>query len=184
MLDVDSINFTVTTEGYYYHFIAEYQDIPNDGPTAGVPLSGIVEINTASPIDVWHPANVAIAEIPVSIYIFDDSLTSLYDFPCDSMYQNFVDSIGHVYGTPVSLDETSENIASIYPNPFTNVVKIDFAEFGSHQIVLYNVEGQKVGSWNEVRVSMVIDTDHLSNGMYILDCSNMDRSQRYKIVKQ
>lgn len=80
--------------------------------------------------------------------------------------------------TTTSLDGQQGLQARVYPNPADNYIHIAFEKTAAGSITLYNLLGQKVWSKNIQSTTEMIATDHLSNGVYMLELSGR-QSERY-----
>tara|TARA_R110002072_G_scaffold302402_1_gene485124 strand:+ start:50894 stop:53443 length:2550 start_codon:yes stop_codon:yes gene_type:complete len=139
--------------GYYYHFIGQYED--TSLLCCGVPIPLIIV-----PVDYWYPINPSITapKMAFSIYIQDSTLTSQYDFPCDSA-NPLVDSV-----LSLSEIEILDNDILIFPNPAKDrltVIIPETLENGSVGIV--DIKGQLV----------LIENEHLTSGKYQFNIKNL-----------
>jgi subtilisin family serine protease len=190
---IDTINHLMFMRGYYYHFMGVYVDILNPNviggqidPFAGVPPGGVVMLNPNEPnADAWLPTNPFVdAEMAFSIYIEDPTLTSIYDFPCDSAYLSFVDSVVHDF-TWVELNETEKDLFSVYPNPFNTEINVRFAALDLYDLQLIGTEGKVYQTLKCQEKDVSFATTNLAKGLYFLTCTNSKGvTQTYKIVKQ
>lgn len=190
---IDTINHLVYMRGYYYHFMGEYVSIINPNviggqidPYAGVPDGGAVVVDPTKPnVDAWLPNNpFVITEMGFSIYIEDSTLTTRYDFPCDSAYLSFVDSVLHDF-TWVQINEVDNDMFSVYPNPFNNEVHVQFSQLDMYDLQIIGTEGKVFKNLRSNQKDVSFDTGNLSKGLYFLKCTNSRGvTQTYKIVKQ
>jgi hypothetical protein len=65
------------------------------------------------------------------------------------------------------IEETDQQFISLFPNPLTENSTLKLSE-GIWHIQLYNSMGQKTREWSNVRRSMLIQSEALSNGTYFL----------------
>jgi hypothetical protein len=72
----------------------------------------------------------------------------------------------------------------IYPNPFNDKLYIDLNNvIAGHQILIYDNLGRLVINLeNKKEEIVVINSDKLSNGVYIIDIRNNKSSLRKKII--
>ena len=81
------------------------------------------------------------------------------------------------------IDEKINNI-DIYPNPFNEKLNIDLSSVNkSHNIYLYDNLGRLVHSLEEKSQEIItINTNQLSNGVYIIDIRNDESLYREKLI--
>lgn len=190
---IDTINHLMYMRGYYYHFMGEYENIINPNiiggqvhPFAGVPINGAVVVDSGKPnVDAWLPGNpFEHAEMAFSIYIYDSTLTSRYDFPCSSTYLSFVDSVEHNF-TWVEINELKNDLFTVYPNPFSTELNVRFTQLDMYDLQLIGTEGKVYQTLSCQEKSLSFDTGNLAKGMYFLKCTNSNGiTQTYKIAKQ
>jgi hypothetical protein len=65
------------------------------------------------------------------------------------------------------IDETDRQFISVFPNPMTETSNLKLSP-GNWSIELYNSMGQKIRNWNNVRQSLLIQSEGLSDGTYFL----------------
>lgn len=72
----------------------------------------------------------------------------------------------------------------VYPNPATDIIKIDINNVADYSITLHNVIGQRVktNAIIETTNTLSIDTKHLENGIYILKIDNGTSDISKKII--
>lgn len=63
--------------------------------------------------------------------------------------------------------EEYENVANIFPNPANNIVNVETAS-NIHDVVVYNLAGQLVGSYSADGTRMNINVSNLTNGLYFM----------------
>lgn len=184
---IDLVNNELKIQGYYYHFMGEYIDIDNTGTFTGVPqpLGTPVVVDPSKPaVDEWYPANpFESSEMAFSIYIEDSTLTSIYDYPCDSVYLSFVDSVEHTFNL-ASITEELNHAISVYPNPVTNSLSVLFSNFGNHHLILNNSVGELLYEWKLVGDKTTINMESFAKGVYFLTHSSEIESTTIKIVKR
>lgn len=87
-------------------------------------------------------------------------------------------SSGNIYkliDTSLSVAESSFSEITIYPNPATNLIRIDFSRINSNQnisIEIFDVQGKKI--LNELRTSETVfdlNVSTLNTGLYLIKCS-------------
>ncbi|MCK5823410.1 MAG: S8 family serine peptidase [Bacteroidales bacterium] len=88
-------------------------------------------------------------------------------------------------------DSGKENIISVYPNPFIDVLNFDFYSIDNDniEIELYNILGQKISfnkhnlaftSYNKIQINF----NSLENGIYFLRVASKDKFYTKKVIKQ
>lgn len=89
----------------------------------------------------------------------------------------------------------AENIAktdlfSVYPNPFSDELRIDVKTGGySMDVMIYDLVGRQIGVtknlYANVGETATIDTQHLTTGVYIIRLVNTERftSSEFKVTK-
>lgn len=169
--DFNTTTKQIKLKGYYYHFIEQYAN-----------NSFIPEFY----INKWHPANPEIdsAKMGFSIYLKDSTLTSLYDFPCDS--DNILyDSTYVPYENTAGIEEVVTNEMEVYPNPTNETLNIRFTNsaIDEKKMTLIDLQGKEVGSWTTTESKFIIPMNNLTQGIYILNCSINDKNQTFKIIK-
>jgi hypothetical protein len=171
--DFNTTTKEIKLKGYYYHFIEQYLDelfLPD-------PL--------ASP-DYWYPANPLIigAKMGFSIYLKDSTLNNLYDFPCDSA-NILYDSTYVPYENTAGIGEVVLNEMEVYPNPTNETLNIRFIDNANDEkkLILIDLQGKEVGSWNTTESKFIIAMNNLTQGIYILNCSINGEIQTFKIIK-
>ncbi|WP_299895177.1 cellulase family glycosylhydrolase [uncultured Aquimarina sp.] len=79
------------------------------------------------------------------------------------------------YGSPncdnKTPELTNENTIVVYPNPVTNG-QVTINAVGEYNVTIYNMVGKKVYEKNTSTDTLVVSTDHLTNGLYILKFYN------------
>lgn len=87
----------------------------------------------------------------------------------------------------VGLNENTLDKIRIYPNPFTDKLRIDLVTknlASSTEINIHNILGQNVFTAIGLEESELIDLGYLNSGVYYLDISNAIEKRVVKIVKE
>lgn len=110
--------------------------------------------------------------------IYDDSIMVKYVFHSDSVINNhegwMVDNfrIGYTFQHTINEIEANKNLV-IYPNPTADMLSIALnKEFGHHvmkKIVMINMQGQQVNSWDCNADTINLDVSKYSTGNYKLE---------------
>ncbi|HXB12344.1 MAG TPA: T9SS type A sorting domain-containing protein, partial [Bacteroidia bacterium] len=79
----------------------------------------------------------------------------------------------------VSLD----NAITLYPNPFTNTVNINFGVDGPVTLSLFNMLGENMGTWNVNKGNTTIDTKDIPTGVYNMEIKTKSGILNKKLVK-
>jgi hypothetical protein len=73
---------------------------------------------------------------------------------------------------------------SIYPNPFTDVIAIDFtSEFNFKKAQISSISGQLIIKEITLSKNNVVDVSSLTNGIYVLTLFYDEHKFSYKIIK-
>lgn len=84
---------------------------------------------------------------------------------------------------PAGVEEQQAEEATLFPNPATEEVTVQFSQWQEGQYTLFDVQGREVGNENFSGASFVLNRDGLSDGIYFLRISTKDgRSFSRKIV--
>lgn len=103
----------------------------------------------------------------------------------DVIYLDITNSIGEVatfYATNLSQDEFLKDAISVYPNPVTEVLKIEHPGVVLDHVNIYDMRGRLVEKYEKVNTQ--IDVSHLQHGVYILEISTSIGVLREKLVKK
>jgi hypothetical protein len=84
-------------------------------------------------------------------------------------YSNTSKALNVVYSTSVS-EHQSKGI-SVYPNPTTDNVVLDLSEY-TYDVVLVDMLGRTLSSFENLTGSNEIELSNLSNGIYFLRCTS------------
>jgi endonuclease I len=82
----------------------------------------------------------------------------------------------------LSIEEQTISLLKVYPNPVKNVLHIELNSAKKTQVELYNVLGKRILS-KTINNSQTIQTDHLSDGMYILRITQGNHTISKKLIK-
>ena len=150
--NVDTLNSTIKLNGYYYNFINQMDNQFS---------------NVINNLDFWYPLNPFLntPNLAFSIYIFDSTLTSRYDFPCDSSNLLVDPTIGII-------NTFSQEInIYIYPNPSTGQIKIEALNNPLNgQLKLTNLEGRDIYNVEIInKKDCVLNFENLPNGVYFIE---------------
>lgn len=159
---VDSINHTVKLTGYYYNFINKMDN------------QFLTEIET---INFWYPLNPFLNQpkMTYSIYIFDTTLISRYDFPCDSL--------NTLLDPTLNEDVISLNEINIYPNPSNGILQIEGLDNNFiGDLELTNLDGRLI---QNIQLSKIkncnFNFEYLPSGIYIIQyrTNNLQISKKW-----
>ena len=85
-----------------------------------------------------------------------------------------------------SIEETE--IPKVFPNPFEDIVKIEFSKSGKYSVSIVNLHGESYyyTEPDNLGSNFVIDLSFLSFGIYFLQLVNVDSSESYikKLIKR
>ncbi len=84
------------------------------------------------------------------------------------------------------IKENHKDAISIYPNPASNSITVDFKENQRFdKIVLTDLQGKIVFQNDKIaELNQTIDLSKLTSGIYMLNLSGTDRNLNYKVVKE
>ena len=175
---IDSIAKTISTQGYYYHFINSYLELDlNDFGTTDEQ----VQVDFLNAFNVWYPLNPFIdtARMPVSIYISDTTLTAIYDFPCDMenpLYDENYD---------LGIHDTASGIVNfaLYPNPTNTSVTIAGINSQSiSRIEIFDLNGKRLYLGEPNAKQATIDVSTYQSGAYFVRCADDNMSKTLKLI--
>jgi len=120
------------------------------------------------------------------IYIND---TLVYSTPnhwaltCDSLIKAYT----YNYGSLVGVDDLVNQIPfKIYPNPFAShfTINIEAFQMEEYGLTIYNLKGQEILKQAISSSVELVDLDHLSNGVYLVEVQNeKGHTSTQKIIK-
>ena len=87
--------------------------------------------------------------------------------------------------TGVGINETANNVVSIYPNPTNGMVNINFG--GNNSTVNYSIssiEGKMVETGKTSTNNITVDLSNESKGVYFIKIKTESTSTVYKLIKQ
>lgn len=174
IVDVDLIQKTVKTRGYYYHFIGLYNPIPNN------PSPDVLSLDPFTIVNYWYPINPIIenAKLPISVYISDSTLTSYYDYPCDSLNLLYDENY-----SSLSVEELYDDEMVIYPNPFNTEFTLLFKQDGEKHVVICDLQGKTVSEFSTKKQLEIVSTKNFESGIYFVTCEELSNRKTFKIVK-
>jgi nitrous oxidase accessory protein NosD len=89
---------------------------------------------------------------------------------------NYVDTVNYT----ASVDEFMQSSFSVYPNPADNYIVLQNAIVGD-KVVLFDVVGKKVKSFNVESESQQMDISELKTGVYF---ARSNQQEAIKIIKR
>lgn len=138
--------------------------------------------NRADIYIIREVAGSAVESVPVTIGAFGDHVTISGEFTGVEGDYYFGTS------TSLSVNESSFETFSLYPNPTTGEVYIQLSSNEDVSIVLYDIRGRKVFANtyknNASIFTKTINLDTISSGMYLLKVKSGAKQTTKKIVKQ
>lgn len=87
------------------------------------------------------------------------------------------------YSNIISLDNTSDKLVSVYPNPVKNELTVEYGANKPAAISINSVNGAKVHS-QSITESTTISLQHLKPGSYILSLNNGESNDVVKFIKE
>ncbi|ASW73383.1 T9SS C-terminal target domain-containing protein [Chryseobacterium piperi] len=82
-------------------------------------------------------------------------------------------------GREIKKEIKKENVASVYPNPVTDVLTVLLKENKEEKVEIYNMEGRKVLETTIGNDKNKIDVSHLQTGDYLLNIKGADVSTKF-----
>ena len=84
------------------------------------------------------------------------------------------------------LNENQMDFISIFPNPTTGSLTVDFkGQKGVEKVELLDLQGKKIAEYLNIETSKLsIDMSHITTGIYMLAVTENGRKQMYKVVKE
>jgi hypothetical protein len=179
IIEIDSVNKTVITRGYFYHFINSYLNLNlnNSGTT-----NEDVIINPTESINIWYPINPFLdtVKLTVSMYLYDSTWQEPTDFPCiadNPLYdENF--QLGNV-----ELENYKIEIR-VYPNPGNSSIKIvndKNQQLGTVEIT--DLTGKLILKFFESESESKVDISNLNSGIYLIKCNDDKFLKTIKFIK-
>jgi hypothetical protein len=178
IVEVDSLQKTIKTRGYFYHFIKQYTNVAlNEAGITNLPII----VDTSSIIDEWLPINPLIegAKIPISLYLSDAHWQSYFDSPCTAENPLFDAN----YGVGIEDVSKSEQV-KIFPNPSNdkvNVINLHGSPLGKFE--LFDLYGRKIYIANVQESNIEIDLSQFESGTYTISFLNGGLNLFEKIIK-
>ena len=83
--------------------------------------------------------------------------------------------------TGIAENDNISNSVSIYPNPFTNEIKISGSSSG--EIILFDLNGKEILRQNTFSGETTISTENISAGFYLLNYHDKSKTVNRKLVK-
>jgi len=178
IMSIDSVAKTITTQGYYYHFINQYIDVILN--TAGATHEDLI-VDGFININEWHPINpfTNTVKMPVSIYMRDTTWEFAFEFPCDTINPLFDENfhLGNM--------ELENNLDFyVYPNPSNSIINI----VNQNNQPLGNIEIADLTGNSMVRVTendsqTEVDISYLASGIYMISCNDGKVIRTIKFIK-
>lgn len=96
---------------------------------------------------------------------------------------NLAGSVATFYATNLSRDEFLKDAIFVYPNPVTEVLKIESSGVALDHVNIYDINGRLIEEYQKVNSS--ISVGHLQKGVYILEIeTSVGVLLRKKIIKK
>ncbi len=123
------------------------------------------------------------------------SVGDAFEYDNNTRWENlkgFVLADGRKWGTlftafPVGISETPTSTLSVYPNPFTDKLHIDFDEGttkGSDTIIVRDIYGKVIKELKDIHQQNEISMADESSGLYFLTLQSENHSQTWKVIKE
>jgi hypothetical protein len=95
---------------------------------------------------------------------------------------NLAGSVATFYATFLSQDEFINESITIYPNPATDILKIESSSVAIDKIRIYDLRGRLVEKYDGVKNQM--DVSHLQQGVFIIEIETAEGILRRKLIKK
>ncbi|WP_420572843.1 T9SS type A sorting domain-containing protein [Kordia sp.] len=139
---------------------------------------------TNTPIKI-SPPNTTATDVGTDFLrpiVFNESLYISASFEINNVDKG--SELWKISDSTLSTDIIEEEKISIYPNPTSSILKINFSNNDIIKSVkLYNVIGQKM-IFNIDRQNNIIDVSDLAKGVYILNIKTENKNFTKKIIKE
>ena len=76
------------------------------------------------------------------------------------------------------------NQISIFPNPTKGGITINLPRENSFSLSLYEINGKLINRWEKIFRKLIIDSNKISSGFYIVRIENDYLSEVFKIIKK
>ena len=84
-----------------------------------------------------------------------------------------------------NITDISLNVFHIYPNPVKDNITIKFNDLQTTvSMYIYNIQGQKIYSKDKVNQDVIINTSHLSTGVYFINVLSNKQTITKKFIKK
>jgi hypothetical protein len=124
----------------------------------------------------------AASAVHMTISVGEPAIGESSAIPGAGVAQGFLGGSKSLVSTAPDAEEVAIENASVYPNPFSSVIKINSAA-DNIQVSVYNIMGQQV--FEGAYVNTGIDLSHLSQGMYVVHATADEKViSNTKILKQ
>lgn len=139
----------------------------------------LIEDPTLTP-NIWYPIDPFqdTAKMLFSIYIIDSTLTSIYDYPCDSLNTLFDQNL--------NIDDLNNFLGpKIYPNPTFDRITIELnstLETDTH-VTLFDFTGNDILKKEITSEKSILDMSHLPSGIYFIKYNSESLCKSYKVIK-
>ena len=165
-------NCTDGAGNFYYHLFASASD---DGGNTWAPQISLTDniIFTYAEL-VYNQATIIDHTLIVATQ--SDGATGTYvqgdeDDPSDCYYQGLTFNIDELFpDLHLNTPETPNTKMTIWPNPASNVLNVNLNQ-GS-EIVVYNIMGQVIATYNGTIGGNSIDVSNLSSGVYFISAGS------------
>jgi hypothetical protein len=88
-------------------------------------------------------------------------------------------------GSPIYVEQEENHTWSVYPNPASDMLRVNLPDVNSNQIVLYDVSGKMIYN-RQVSKDRVesIDVSSMPSGVYILSFENGTQTVKHPVIIQ
>ncbi|MDD2386688.1 MAG: T9SS type A sorting domain-containing protein [Bacteroidales bacterium] len=144
--------------------------------------------NQLSSIDVRNENNANVFSFNaennpdlICIYVDDKTAEYLSSWTKDETAQ-FVNDENECL--ELLVNDTEEQVVSIYPNPTYGILNFDFLEESVQTIKISDITGKTIFVKNNLKQTEVIDLSNFANGLYIVTLQTDKGSSSLKIIKE
>lgn len=147
-------------------------------------LSGIpgLDINSISHVKIVD----VIGNISETYASHDSQNTPVNDpWPTEFPTGGFdLDAVGVINFSPTSIHKyTNETLVSLYPNPFSDLLVLDFGVVDNYSIEIYSIDGTLMNSSKTYSNTVSLKLAYLDAGVYIVKVSSLNRNITKRVLK-
>ncbi len=84
----------------------------------------------------------------------------------------------------LGVNENESASFAVYPNPFSDLLKIELGSFENYSVQLMDATGKTVYTATDFGSDILVATDELPSGLYLLQITTADNIQTQKVIKR